>query len=536
MSGILSVLGGLGLFLLGMAVMTEGLKSITGGLLQKALSRFTQTPVKGAITGTISTAIVQSSSATTVIAVGFVGAGLLSFPQALGVIFGANLGTTITGWLVALLGFKLSLGQIVLPLVFVGALMRLFGNRLVAAWGSAIAGFALVFIGISELQEGMNIYKDQVTPDSFPPNTWAGRSLLVLMGIAITLVTQSSTAGVATAITAVHVGNVTLAQAAAMVIGMDIGTTVTAALATIGGSTEARRTGLAHVIYNLITGIAAFLFLPLYIMAWESLAPKTAASNAEIALVMFHTVFNGAGVVAVLPFTFSFASLIQKIVPSRGSELASRLDKSLLSAPEVAMKNVQKTLVEITRSLLMIAKDLVVGRRELQDVRKDLAEIESSIVKTKDYMERINTKELDDSVQRIGLGSLHVLDHLMRLKTRFEKKNMLDLARHITELKALQQSWLGTINEGFLMPESLPASEEKFADVWHKVDDLVKPYRKKVLEQTVNEEITIQKSLELLDAFRWFRRVCHHTWRIVFHLSQDNPDVVQSEMEPDSDI
>ena len=148
---VLLCLGGLGLFLLGMTVLTDGLRALAGRALRRLLSRFTRSPLSGAMTGAVTTAVVQSSSATTVAAVGFVGAGLLTFPQALGIVLGANVGTTITGWLVALLGFKLELGTAAMPIVLVGALIRLFARGRASAVGFAVAGFGLIFVGISLL-------------------------------------------------------------------------------------------------------------------------------------------------------------------------------------------------------------------------------------------------------------------------------------------------------------------------------------------------------------------------------------------------
>jgi phosphate:Na+ symporter len=132
-----------------MAVMTEGLGALAGDAVRAALMRFTRSPVSGAVTGVATTALLQSSSATTVAAVGFVGAGLIGFPDALGIIFGANIGTTVTGWLVALLGFKPQLGALASPLVFVGAVLRLFGRGRMASIGYALAGFGLIFVGIT---------------------------------------------------------------------------------------------------------------------------------------------------------------------------------------------------------------------------------------------------------------------------------------------------------------------------------------------------------------------------------------------------
>ena len=152
-----------------MALMTEGLRQLAGDALRQTLARFTRSPTSGAITGAAVTALIQSSSATVVAAVGFVSAGLLTFPQALGICFGANIGTTATGWLVALGGFKLDLGRIALPLVFAGALLRLLGKARTKALGNALAGFALVFVGIDALKDGMDAFTGVVTPESFPP-------------------------------------------------------------------------------------------------------------------------------------------------------------------------------------------------------------------------------------------------------------------------------------------------------------------------------------------------------------------------------
>ena len=214
--GVLLGLGGLGLFLLGMVVLTDGLRALAGRALRLLLSRFTRSPLSGAMTGALTTAAVQSSSATTVAAVGFVGAGLLTFPQAFGIVLGANVGTTVTGWLVALIGFKLKLGTAALPIVLVGVLLRLFARGRAASAGFAIAGFGLIFVGISLMQEGVGGLAGIITPESFPDDTWVGRLILVLFGILFTLVTQSSSAGVAMALAAVNASAMTVQQAAAV--------------------------------------------------------------------------------------------------------------------------------------------------------------------------------------------------------------------------------------------------------------------------------------------------------------------------------
>ena len=212
---VIKALGGLGLFLLGMIIMTDSLRNLAGDAMRKLLLRFTHTPLSGAVTGTVATVIMQSSSATTVAAVGFVGAGLMGFSEALGIIFGANIGTTIKGWIVVLLGFKLQIGSVLVPLILLGALMRLFTKDRWANIGMAIAGFGLVFFGIYLIQQGMLDVQKLVTPESFPADTFSGRIQLLLMGILFSAVTQSSSAGVAVTLTALFAGAVNFPQAAA---------------------------------------------------------------------------------------------------------------------------------------------------------------------------------------------------------------------------------------------------------------------------------------------------------------------------------
>ncbi len=346
---MLQAFGGLGLFLMGMAVMTDGLKTLADERLRTLLAKSTRSPLAGVFTGGISTAILQSSSATTVAAIGFVSAGLLTFPQALGIVFGASIGTTFTGWLVAVLGFKLKLGELVLPLVLVGVLLRLFGRGRVAASGFSIAGFGLIFVGITMLQEGMKTFEGIVTPATLPSDTLPGRLALVLIGIVVTLITQSSSAGVATALAALNTGTITLSQAAALVIGMDVGTTSTALLATIGATTQARRTAMGHVLYNVLTAFLALLILTPYVHLVERFSSPTGPSEPELALVAFHTLFNCVGLVVILPFTKRFAAFITRLVPERGNPLTRRLEQSLLTTPDVAMQAVRATILDLVR-------------------------------------------------------------------------------------------------------------------------------------------------------------------------------------------
>ena len=535
--GILNAAGGIGMFLIGMLVMTDGLRELAGESLRRILTRFTRNPSTGAMTGALTTAAIQSSSATTVMAVGFVGAGLLTFTQALGIIFGANIGTTVTGWLVALLGFKLKLKEIVLPLILLGALMRVFGKKRLASVGISLAGFGLVFAGIAMLQSGMEAFHDVVTPEYFPPDTLFGRFLLVLIGGVITLVTQSSSAGVAMAITAVHVGNISLAQGAAMVIGMDVGTTVTAAMAAVGGNVSARRTGLAHVIYNVMTGIFAFLLLPLFVFFWEQFATASVRLDSEIALVAFHTSFNAIGVLAVLPFTNHFAKLIVRIIPARENELARRLEPSLMKHPQVAVDAALATLFELTNVVFHSLRRLLSSNDDTDLTVASLEEASQALIETRHYINKIKITEENERLFRRNVTLLHGLDHLARLIARTRKSNRVRNILADKELSDMSDELKSSLDCDINNPSQAAESSHRLEHLWTKLDSKIEPFRHRAIEMAAAGDASPDQTIKSLDSIRWLRRACYHAWRIVHHLAIE-PEIVQqgAKLELDDEL
>jgi phosphate:Na+ symporter len=544
-SGIFEGLGGLGVFLLGMVVMTGGLKTLAGGALRRALARFTKSPLSGAVTGAVSTAVIQSSSATTVAAVGFVGAGLLTFSQALGIIFGANIGTTITGWLVAVLGFKMKIDTLALPFVFAGVCMNLFLKGRWSALGFAVAGFGLIFIGIDLMQHGMSELRGVVTPQSFPGDTVGGRLLLVLIGVAVTLVTQSSSAGMATALAAVNADTITFAQAAAMVIGMDVGTTATAAMATVGGSPDVRRTGFAHVIYNLMTGLMAFLLLTPYTAALQRLAPDWFAGNPELALVAFHTLFNTLGVLLVLPVTGAFARLMFWLVPDQPFRYTQRLDRSLYQSPEVAMEAVQGTLRELT-SVVFGQLQQLLETGSTPGLKLTLEEANEALNQTRDYLTPIRTDEPPDSAYHEKLSAIHTIDHLRRLIDRCQNFKRAERARTEAEFEPLRSQLLREASDALVTLATLDTSRDQRPEfdesvprnIWQQFETVAERDREKLIERAAAGRQDAHTTIRQLDTLRWFRRVSYHIWRILHHLhgAGSETDVESAEMpRPDTE-
>jgi phosphate:Na+ symporter len=506
---LLRIAGGLGLFLLGMVIMTEGLRGLAGDALQRVLRRFTRSPSSGAAAGALVTAVVQSSSATTVSAVGFAGAGLLSFPSALGIVFGANLGTTITGWMVALLGFKLDLGLIVLPLVLIGVLVRLFASGRIAAAGYALAGFGLVFLGIDGLQAGMADFEGAVTPETFPADTLGGRLQLVGIGIGVTLVTQSSSAGVATALAALSAGAISFPQAAAMVIGMDVGTTATAALATVGASLPARRTGWAHVLYNLLTGAAALALLPLFLL---TVPPTLLQHEPELSLVAFHTLFNGLGVAAVLPLARPFAGLVERLVPERPAPFTERLDRGLLREPALALRVVTPTLEDLSRRAFdLLEEQLTVRERDAAGQAEQRELLALAIDEVRRWLTRIDSPKLGSDAEAREAAAFLVLDQLRRLVDREAQTERAETVRETASLRRL-----GADVAEAVAAHRPPAS--RLGALAGRLTEGNARYRAEVVAQASRDELGSSDALASLDAYRWLERSTHHAWRIAHHL------------------
>lgn len=368
------LIGGLGLFLLAVSMISDGLKMAAGRALRNLLARSTQTPMKGILSGMTITAIVQSSSAVTVATIGFVNAGLLSLYQSLGVIYGANIGTTMTGWLVAIIGFKIKVEAFALPMIGIG--MMLYLVRKGTRWGyigSALAGFGLFFIGIDVLKNAFEGIAAGIDLQNHAVPGVAGVLMYTGIGFMMTVLTQSSSAAIALTLTAATGGVINIESAAAMVIGANVGTTSTAGFAVIGATPNAKRVASAHVLFNLLTGLLALLILPLLFIAIKYMgAALGLEDNPAVTLALFHTVFNILGVLLMWPLTEKLAKfLLQRFKSAEEIESKPRyLDKTVVVSPSLALSAVYmelKHIADMTYELSSIAlqtRDVVDQRIE----------------------------------------------------------------------------------------------------------------------------------------------------------------------------
>jgi len=368
------MIGGMGLFLLGMSLMTDGLKLAAGSALERILASSTQTRLRALASGVLVTAVVHSSSAVTMAAIGFINAGLLSLGQIMWVLFGANVGSTMTGWLVALVGLKFNVETFALPMVGAGMILRLTGpGTRRAAFGLALAGFGLLFLGLGLFIDTFSGLKlDFALPQG---NDLSEVLLLVLVGLGVAMLVQSSSATLAVALTAAQGGLLAHQGAAAVVIGANIGTTVIAVLVAINATSNAKRAAAAQVLFNLIAALAALATLP-WLLAGIS-AGRAAlgfgpAPAAELAL--FHTVFNLMGVLLIWPIAAPFTAFLEsRFRTAEEDEARPRfLDQTVVAVPVLALDALDRELRRmgaITLRLARAAAVLACGER--QELERD---------------------------------------------------------------------------------------------------------------------------------------------------------------------
>lgn len=331
----LTLFGALGFFIYGMKIMSEGIQKTAGSKLRDILSSMTKNRYLGVFTGFLITCLVQSSSATTVMVVSFANAGLLSLVESIGVIMGANIGTTVTAWLIAFFGFKIKISSFALPIIAIGFPMMFAKKATLRSLSEVLIGFALLFLGLDALKNAVPDLNGNPEVleflSSFNGYGIFSTMLFVMVGTIITIVVQSSSAAMALTLTLLFNQVITFEIAAAMVLGENIGTTITANLAALVANVHAKRAARAHLIFNIIGVVWLILIFPwflefvqyLWVPAQEVLSTVISdidKSKSELQLSLFHTVFNIINTLLMIAFIPAIARLVTKIVPSKGIE------------------------------------------------------------------------------------------------------------------------------------------------------------------------------------------------------------------------
>lgn len=540
----IAILGGVGLFLLGMAVMTDGLKALAGSALRTVLGKAAATPVSGAFWGAIITLLVQSSSAVTMTTIGLVSAGLLTFPQGLGLVFGANVGTTGTGWIVALIGVSVSLSTYALPMIFVGALAKLLSGGRIAAAGSALAGFALVLYGLTTLQQGMGGLAESLHPADLPavlgaPGVeWTAGSVglvtLIVVGLAMTAVMQSSTAAIAVTISAFHAGAVGLEQGAALIIGQNIGTATSSALAAIGASATAKRLALAYVLFKSIAALIAIAIFPFT----AALMRRFAASvDGATLLAAYHTAYNVVGVAVLLPAMPWFTRVVERLLPSKETALERALDPSALVNPVVAVETTRRVVAEILKTTAAsVSAALSAGA---EGMTQRAATAAAALEEARDFLSELKEPPETEAERLRMTSTLHALDHALQLVQILGEGGRPGQAPGAPDepraaamcdqaLRATQTVAASITAESALTGRAEPIGWSVSADIdaalavaeraAKELAALQRDHRTFTLAAIAPGKLTVTDAFVRIDAARRLDRIAHHAWRSAAHL------------------
>ncbi len=523
------LLGGVGIFLIGMIIMTNGLKALGGETLRKVLTRFTGGNISAIFSGFAVTSLVQASSATILATIGFVSAGLMSFTQVIAVIYGANLGATVTGWLVSLLGFKLSGGLIAMPMVGVGSLFMLLGKGRNASIGMLIAGFAMLFVGIGILQNGMQNLAAYVDVRAFPRADWTGRLVLIAAGGALTIITQSSSAALVTALSALNTGNISIEQTAAFVIGLSIGKTSTAVIAAIGASVQAKRAALVHILFNMITGTAVYILFTPFVGAIKGACAFAGVDDASIIISTFYSSMIIFGIVLLYPFIGIFQAVIEKAIPERGSTLTRNLDNTVTKIAAVAVETARRTVINIAAVIMKALRELLLAETTYRQIVDRIDDAENALKETTQFLGKVRSQPGSTAVHQRHLAVLHAIDHLERLADACRE---FEEVRTVARIENLRTVALAKIEEldsvmRWLQGYSPQAPVHVVEAMSRSIAGIRKAQRVEVLELTADGEMAPDTAMRQLEAMRWLDRLAYHIWRAIYHLNENLQEGLQ---------
>lgn len=308
------IAAGVAIFLFGMLMLEDGFKLFGGGALEWVLERATSSTPRAISFGIISTTFLQSSSLVSVITISFLSAGLISLIGAVGIIFGANIGTTTGAWLVAGLGLKVNIASYAMPMIALSILLVFQKSKALRGIGYALAGLGFLFLGIHHMKEGFDAFKDQIDLTRFALSGLLGLFIYSLIGAAATVIMQSSHATMVLILTALAAGQISYDNALALAIGANIGTTITAIIGSLGANFQGKRLALAHLIFNVLTAMVALVFIsPLRdVVDWISTGVGIASDDFAMKLAVFHTIFNVLGVVLMLPLLNHLIAFLER--------------------------------------------------------------------------------------------------------------------------------------------------------------------------------------------------------------------------------
>lgn len=510
-TAVVELLGGLGMFLLGIHHLTEGLKGLAGDSLRRALQQVVSGRFSAVSAGVVFTALVQSSTAATLTVIGFVSAGLVTFPQAVGVIVGATLGTTTTPWMVALFGFRVSVSAGALPLLGVGAFLWLIAKGRLRSLGAILAGFGLLFTGIDFLQTGMEGIEWNL--DEFAGHGPGAKWMLAGIGVAMTVVMQSSSAAGATTLVALHAGSLTFEQGCAMIVGQSVGSAATTALVAIGGNLAVRRSAIAHVTFSTIVAVLGMVFLGPLTSAADWVGTRLDDPDGVLALAAFSSIFKLAGILVFYPWLDRFSQLIIRISGKGSESPVSRLSPVLADAGgAVALEAAWRATLELSRGAVgSVRRRLASADLEYDPPVQDVQQIEH-------FLESLPLETTDLATIGPRLVRLsHAIDHLTELHADLQ------------QVPARTGDWQPPAGFGVgasALAAWLDATQDPRAAidamVFERVEQASKQLsaERKTGREQLLEDIALQRAPATvaragLDALLWADAALYHAWRLI---------------------
>lgn len=560
---LLTIIGSLGFFIYGMKVMSEGLQKAAGEKLRFILGSMTKNRYLGVLSGFLITALVQSSSATTVMTVSFVNAGLLSLVQSAGIMMGANIGTTITAWLVSTFGFKVKIAAMALPIIAFAFPLMFMNYKKSKYWGEFLIGFALLFMGLGFLKAAVPDIKSNpellVFLQSF--THWGYGSYLLFIGIGtlLTIVVQSSSASMTITLVLVAKGWITFDIAAAMVLGENIGTTITAELASVIGNVYAKRSARIHSLFNII-GVSWMLivFLPfIQFVSWVTMlmgfdAPTTIYTANELAtmnpnalenreesvtygLSVFHTLFNLTNVIVMIGFAGNLVKIATRTVKSKSEEdeefHLEYINTAAIKTPELALMEVKSEIVVFSGVTQKMVE--FIGNMYVETKKSRIEKILKKIKKREEYTDRLEIEIADylSKVTEIELNASESLRVRSMLSIVHDLERLGDILFQVgieLDKKADQGNWFtpeqreGLIGLTLKVGEAITIMQNNLDAVWEKVDislalekeneinSYKKALRKKHLTSIENRDYNIKSGLIYSNLYTLLERAGDH--------------------------
>ncbi len=505
---LLQLVGALGIFIYGMKVFSDGLQKVAGNKLRAILKGMTSTRFRGILTGFATTSITQSSSTTTVMVVSFVNAGLITFIESTGVIMGANIGTTVTAWMISIFGFKMQITSVAMMLIGVFFPFIFFGREKLRNLAEAMIGFGILFIGLDFIKNGVpNIQENPemfMFLDQFTEFGFASIVIFVIAGTILTLVTQSSSAAMAITLVMLFEGWIDFPIAAAMVLGENIGTTVTANIAAVVGNVYAKRAARFHFVFNMFGVIWMMILIDPFLVGVDSLmnyvVPESGSilhatsqigrANATLALSLFHSVFNVLNVLLLVGFVPYIVRIIEKYQKEK-EDTQHRLQyisSGMMSSPELSISQAHKEIqlfAKLIEKMHFSMQGLLFNKQNRQDQFLEKIEKREGItdnieLEIAEYLTKISSYNLTEDATRRIRGMHSMINDLERVA---------DIYFQMSKTFERMQS------EGRELPES---AMDKLNELLDLVHDAIRNVRENLDKEQA--DIDLDKSLAIEDA------------------------------------